>query len=158
MLNGSVYSPDPWTHFYRASNLVSTPSLPVACALPLSGVTADCPIIDIQLTNASTVTLKIPGYVSVPQGSVLVTGGTGSSANKTISFGGGILAAQMAVDGEPPAFLQLGLLNPVVQKTFKIVTETVSGSPSVRSIALVQVNESGGHAVNSWVIETTASG
>ncbi|MCB0999319.1 MAG: hypothetical protein KDB40_08490 [Acidimicrobiales bacterium] len=158
VLNGSVYSPDPWTHFYRASNLVSTPSLPVACALPLSGVTADCPIIDIQLTNASTVTLKIPGYVSVPQGSVLVTGGTGSSANKTISFGGGILAAQMAVDGEPPAFLQLGLLNPVVQKTFKIVTETVSGSPSVRSIALVQVNESGGHAVNSWVIETTASG
>ena len=137
---------------------MSTPTAPVGCALPLSGVTASCPIIDIQLTTATNVTVKVPGYVSVPQGSVLISGTAGSAANKVISFGGGVLAAQMSVDGESPAFLQLGLLNPVVQKTFKIVTETVTGSPQVTSIALVQVNESGGHAVNSWVVQTASSG
>ena len=39
------------------------------------------------------------------------------------------------------------------QKTFKITTETTSGFPKVTSIALVQVNETGGYAVNSWVVQ-----
>lgn len=152
--NGGALSPNPWTHFYRASNLVSTPTPAVGCALPLTGVNADCPIIDVNMTTNATVTVRIPGYIAVPQGSVVLNGTPGSGANKSISLGGGVLAAQMQVSGEAPAFLQLGLLNPVVQKTFKIVTETVDGSPKVVSTALVQVNETGGHAVNSWVVQT----
>ena len=80
--------------------------------------------------------------------------GAGAEANKNISFGGGVLTAQIGVTGTPPAAFQMGLLNPVVQKTFKIVTETTSGSPKLISTALVQVNETGGNAVNSWVVQT----
>ncbi|MFN8022382.1 MAG: hypothetical protein U0Q03_12730 [Acidimicrobiales bacterium] len=154
VFNGPDYSAEPYSQFYKASNLVSTATAPVGCGLPLSGVTAACPIIDVQFANTSTVNVKIPGYISVPQGSVSIASTAGSEVNKTVSFGGGVLAAQMVVTGEPPASLQLGLLNPVVQKTFKIVTETVSGTPKVSATALVQVNETGGHAVNSWVIST----
>ncbi|MCX6521529.1 MAG: hypothetical protein NTZ21_12775 [Actinobacteria bacterium] len=154
VLNGGATSPEPWSHFYKASTLVSTPTAPVGCGLPLSGVTASCPIVDLKFTNAATVQVKIPGYVSVPQGSVSLNVSPGMSVGKWLSFGGGILAAQMGVTGSAPEFLQLGLLNPVVQKTFKIVTETTSGTPKVTSIALVQVNETGGHAVNSWVVQT----
>ena len=154
VLNGGATSPEPWTHFYRASTLVATATAPVPCALPLSAVTSSCPIIDLQLTNASQVQVRVPGYVSVPQGSVSISVGPTAATGKWVSFGGGILAAQMAVTGPPPEFLQLGLLNPVVQKTFKIVTETVAGNPRVVSTALVQVNETGGHAVNSWVVQT----
>ena len=154
VLNGSVTSPDPWTHFYKASTLVSTTTAPPVCGLPLSGVTAACPIVDIKFGNASSVTLKVPGYVSVPQGSVSLATATGMGANKWVSFGGGILAAQMSVTGPAPDFLQLGLLNPVVQKTFKIVTETMATNPKVTSIALVQVNETGGNAINSWVVQS----
>ncbi len=152
--NGSVLSPEPWTHFYRSSTLVSTLAAPVGCGLPLSGVTAACPIIDLKFTNTATVQVKIPGYISVPQGSISLSTTTGMGTGKWLSLGGGILAAQMGVTGITPEFMQLGLLNPVVQKTFKIVTETISGNPKVTSIALVQVNETGGHAVNSWVVLT----
>jgi hypothetical protein len=82
-----------------------------------------------------------------------VTTTAGSSVNKKIAFGGGLLAAQLSVVGELPVWLQLGLLNPVVQKTFKITTTTSSGTPFVVSTALVQVNETGGYAVNSWVVQ-----
>ncbi len=154
VLNGPDTSPDPWTHFYKASNLVSTVTAPVGCSLPLTAVVPSCPIIDVQFSTTSTVTVKIPGYISVPQGSVSVASTAGSEVNKSLTFGGGILAAQVGVTGPAPAFLQLGLLNPVVQKTFKIVTETTSGTPRVTATALVQVNETGGHAVNSWVVTT----
>jgi hypothetical protein len=116
-------------------------------------VTAACPVLDINLTTAATVNLKIPGYVSIPQGSLSLSLAAGAGANKTIAFGGGILTAQMSIPGELPASLQLGLLNPVVQKTFKITTVTTSGSPRVTSTALVQVNETGGNAINSWVVQ-----
>jgi hypothetical protein len=154
VLNGGATSAEPWTHFYKASTLVSTPTAPVACGLPLSGVTNACPIIDVTFTNTATVQVKVPGYISVPQGAVSLTVATGMATGKWLSFGGGILAAQMGVSGPAPEFLQLGLLNPVVQKTFKIITETTSGRPKVTSVALVQVNETGGHAVNSWVVQT----
>ena len=87
-------------------------------------MTAACPIIDVNLTTAAKVNIKIPGYVSIPQGSFSIMVGPGAGVDKKLSFGGGILAAQMSVPGEAPGFLQLGLLNPVVQKTFKITTET----------------------------------
>jgi hypothetical protein len=144
---------DAWTQHYKASTLVS-PALPSApCAPPPTAVVVGCPIIDVNFTTAAKVNVKIPGYISVPQGAVSVSTTPAGKANKTIMFGGGILAAQMTVTTDVPAFMQLGLLNPVVQKTFKVVTETMSGSPHIVATALVQVNETGGYAVNSWVVQ-----
>ncbi|MFM2070672.1 MAG: hypothetical protein RLZZ623_935, partial [Actinomycetota bacterium] len=123
LVYGSTPS-DAWSQFYKASTVISpaTPSAP--CAAPPTAVGVGCPIIDIKLTTAAKVSLKIPGYVSVPQGAVSVSTTPAAKANKSIIFGGGILAAQMTVTTDVPAFMQLGLLNPVVQKTFKVVTET----------------------------------
>jgi hypothetical protein len=157
VFNGTTSDPDPWTHKYKASNLVSTTTPPAPCAPPPTAVTAACPIIDINLSGTSTTTLTIPGYVSIPQGSLSLNVAPGAGVNKHIAFGGGILAAQMYVPGEAPAWLQIGLLNPVVQLTLKITTETTSGTPKVTSVAHVQVNETGGYAVNSWVVQANCT-
>jgi len=143
---------DAYTYLYKASNLVSTWLPPVSCAGSAS--VPGCPIIDINLGTTASVNVKIPGYVSIPQGMLSLVVADGANVNKRIAFGGGILAAQMAVSAVVPDFLQLGLLNPVVQKTFKIVTRTVSGSPRLVATALVQVNETGGYAINSWVVKS----
>lgn len=153
VFTGTLNEPEPRTHSYKSSLLVASALGTTTCAPPPTAVTAACPIIDVNLSSAATLNVKIPGYVSIPQGTFNLSVGAGAGVNKTLSFGGGILAAQMVVPGEAPAFLQLGLLNPVVQKTFKITTETTGGSPKMVSIALVQVNETGGHAVNSWVVQ-----
>jgi hypothetical protein len=148
---------DAWLQRYKASSLVSPflPSVPCAAStVPAVG----CPIIDVHLTSAAKVYVKVPGYVSVPQGAVSVSTAPGAEVDKTIIFGGGILAAQMNVTAAVPAFMQMGLLNPVVQKTFKIITETTpaSGAPHVVATALVQVNQTGGYAVNSWTVQLGA--
>lgn len=143
---------DPWAQRYKASALVSTPSAPVACAPAPAVPAASCPIIDLNFTTSGTISVKVPGYIAVPQGSISVQTTPGAGVNKSVSFGGGILTAQMSVSADVPQFLQLGLLNPVVQKTFKITTSTTSGNPRIVSVALVQVNETGGYAVNSWLV------
>lgn len=151
-----VYSATPsdaWTQRYKSSVLVSPAAPSVPCAPPPTAPVPGCPIIDINLTTAALVNVKIPGYISVPQGAVSISTAAGAEPNKTIVFGGGIIAAQMNVTPTVPAFMQIGLLNPVVQKTFKIITETLSGTPHVAATALVQVNETGGYAVNSWVVQ-----
>ena len=148
---------DALSNFYKASTLVSTVAAPTPCPPPPAAVTAACPIIDINFTTAAKVKIKIPGYVSVPQGSMSLMVGSGANVNKWISFGGGILAGQMSVPSLAPDYLQLGLLNPVVQQTFKIVTTTIGGDTKVTSVAQVQVNETGGYAVNSWVIQAVIS-
>jgi hypothetical protein len=146
-------TPEPQSHGYKASLLVSTLTPPTSCAPPVA-FTVACPIIDVNFASTRTVNVKIPGYVAVPQGSFsLVTAAT-AATGKTLSFGGGILAAQVAVSATVPSSLQLGILNPVVQKKFKIVTTTSSGKPKVTSTALVQVNETGGYAINSMVVQT----
>ena len=100
-------------------------------------------------------TVAIAGYIAVPQGSVSIQTTAAATANKNVSFGGGILAAQMLVSASTLQSLQIGLLNPVVQKTFKITTTTTttSGAPQMTSVALVQVDQTGGYAVNSWIVE-----
>ncbi|HEX2782772.1 MAG TPA: hypothetical protein VHN36_04250, partial [Ilumatobacteraceae bacterium] len=110
-----------------------------------------CPIVDINLTTAMPVNVTIPGYVSVPQGGVSLFTAPGMTTNKKISFGGGILTGTIGVSADKPASLQIGLLNAVVQKTFKIVSQTTNSSPRVTATALVQINQTGGYAINSWV-------
>ena len=149
-------TPEPQTHGYAASLQVSTATAPVSCpyAPPPAVPAPSCPIIDLKFGTNRTVNVKIPGHVAVPQGSFSLVTAPGMAAAKTISFGGGLLAAQVAVSAVLPASLQIGVLNPVVQKTFKIVTTTTSGVPKVTSTSLVQVNETGGYSINSMVVQT----
>ncbi len=110
------------------------------------------PVIEVTLTTSRPTTIAVPGYISVPQGRIAVT--TSESAAPTASIGiiGGILAAAVDVPDPRPAALSFGLVNPVVQKTFKIVS-TSEGSPEVVSTAIVQVNQNGAYAVNSWSVQ-----
>ena len=148
---------DPYSQDFMASTLIPT-TAPLAgtaspCLyLPAPAVpAATCPIVDINLTTPAAVTVSIPGYVAVPQGAVSINTVLGMSAAKKISFGGGLLTGTIAVSAVKPASLQIGLLNSVVQMTFKVVSQTLHASPRVTATALIQVNQTGGYAINSWV-------
>ena len=143
---------EPREHGYVASLLVSTLTSPVSCAPPAT-FSITCPIVDVNFGTTRTVNVNIPGYVAVPQGSLSLVIAAGMGTGKSISFGGGVLAAQVAVSPVLPAALQIGVLNPIVQKTFKIVTTTTSGTPRLTSTSLVQVNETGGYSINSMVVQ-----
>jgi hypothetical protein len=62
-----------------------------------------------------------------------------------------VLTATIGVSADRPESLQIGLLNSVVQRTFKIVSQTTNSRPRVTATAMVQVNQTGGYAINSWV-------
>jgi hypothetical protein len=108
------------------------------------------PVVQIDLTTAATARISIPGYISAPQGQVAVRTAAGAEANKTVQLTGGVLAASIDLGASRPATFALGLDNPIVLQTFKIVTTTTSGSPQVSSTAVVQVKENGAFAVNAW--------
>jgi hypothetical protein len=103
------------------------------------------------LTGSGATTLYVPGYVNVPQGAINVFVGPGLAAGKSVELLGGVLAAQVTQSPDLPADNQMGMINRIVQKTFKIVSTTTSGTPVMTSIAIVQVNDFGEFAVNSWV-------
>ena len=102
--------------------------------------------------------IDIPGYIAVPQGIVRVNNphGLGTSDNP-VSLTGGIVAAAFrviddrAVEGE--LTVPIGLVNPVVQRTFRITSTTSSGNPKITSTAIVQINQNGAYAINSWVVQ-----
>jgi hypothetical protein len=120
--------------------------------IPFATAAAPLPIVDVNLTTAATVTLRIPGYIAVPQGRLSVITAAGFEANKTVSVGGGVLAGTMEVSDARPATFEFGLLNPVVLLTLKIVSTTTAGTPVVTSTAVVQVKENGANVVNSWFV------
>jgi hypothetical protein len=128
----------------KPSTLVPT----VAPAVPA------LPIIDINLSGAATTNVDIESYISTPQGTVNVTTATGATANKTVQLLGGVLGATINVSVDRPATFVAGLVNQVVQKTFKIVSTTVSGNPMVSATAIVKVNDTGDYAISSYVVET----
>jgi hypothetical protein len=68
-----------------------------------------------------------------------------------IALNGGVLAAWIELTATRPATFSLGLTNPSTQRVIRIVTDTTDGR--MRSDAIVQFNESGGWAVNSWVVQ-----
>jgi Tfp pilus assembly protein PilX len=111
-------------------------------------------IIDVAFTGSNANTLYIPGYVSVPQGRVNISVAAGMEAGKSVSMLGGVLAALFTQSATPPATQQLGIINRVVQKTFKVVSVTTSGLPRVTSTALVQVNDYGEYVINSWEVQS----
>lgn len=146
---------EPAAHGYTASTLISTATAPASCAPP-AVFAATCPVIDINMSSAASVKVVVPGYVATPQGTVMVSTASGAATNKNVSFGGGILAAQVAVSPVRPASLQAGVVETVVQRTFKVQTTTTEGLPKVTATAIVQVNESGGYAINSYTVESGA--
>ena len=93
--------------------------------------------------------------MGVPQGAVQIAVTAGEAvATKTVQLVGGVLAALVIQTPDPPASVDLGLVNRVVQKTFKLIARTTTGNPSMVSVAIVQVNDFGEFAVNSWVTTT----
>jgi hypothetical protein len=74
---------------------------------------------------------------------------------KNISLLGGVLAALFTQGTASPATQQLGIVNRVIQKTFKVVSSTTSGTPLIVSTALVQINDYGEYVVNSWDISAS---
>lgn len=172
------WDPDPSTEPvepYDAANLPgcaewSAPATPVLPYEP-------DPIVDIRLAHdtfisggmgdeeaaANRVQIVIPGYIAVPQGVFRLYDPHGLvTADKPdrIAISGGIMAASYRVrvgdeTGEDDGTLtaSIGLVNAPVQRTFKITTTTTSGRPTVRSVAVVQVNQNGAHRINSWEIQ-----
>jgi hypothetical protein len=144
MVTGSP-SVDAATEGYNASTLVPT----------VAPATQSNAVIDVSFTGTSAGTLYVPGYVAVPQGRINVSVTATSAAKKSVSLLGGVLAALVTQSATPPATLQLGIVNRVVQKTFKVVSTTQTGAPVVVSTALVQVNDYGEYVVNSWQVATS---
>jgi hypothetical protein len=154
----------PYTFTVEATNAagtsaVSTPSaaaqtgvLPPptwAAGDPLPDPPGQIPIIDLALTTTTAVDILVPGYISIPQGRLRVTNPHGLN----VVLDGGALAASMEITDARPAPVPIGFENPVVQRTFRIVTETKGGSPHMVSSAIVQINEGGGWAINSWEVQ-----
>jgi hypothetical protein len=110
------------------------------------------PMDDISLVSIKPVTVSIPGYISVPQGTVNISTLLTAKAGKDVQIIGGILAAQVLLGTERPATFAFGAINAIVQKTFKI--ETVSSSARSISTAIVQVNSIGTYYVNSWEVQS----
>lgn len=111
------------------------------------------PIVEMSFTTAAPVHVVIPGYVAIPQGILRVSSASPeASASKDLHILSGILAADIQMPDPRPAGLVGGLVNPVVQKTFKIVS-TSANRPKATSIAIVQVNQNGAYAINSWAVQ-----
>jgi hypothetical protein len=109
-------------------------------------------IIDVNLATANPARLWIPGYVGVPQGYINVSVAPGMSAGKSVELLGGVLAGWWTQTPAQPATVTLGIVNRVVQKTFKVVSRTTATNPQVVSTAIVQINDYGEYVVNAWEI------
>ena len=134
-----------------AASVGYKPSTLVPVAAP---ATQPSPIIEINLTTSSPATFWVPGYVAVPQGRISISVADGNQADKTVQLLGGVLAASFTQSATQPATLQLGIVNRVVQKTFKIESVTTATKPRVVSTALVQINDYGEYVINAWEIAT----
>ncbi len=118
---------------------------------PSPGPVVPLPIIDLDLpSGVSAATVDIPGYVSVPQGRVRLSNPNGLA----VRISGGVLAAQLdGVDSRAtgPQSVDVGFVETIVQRKFRIVSTTDAGHET--STAVVQVNQNGAYAINSWEIQ-----
>ncbi|MEX1106254.1 MAG: PA14 domain-containing protein [Ilumatobacteraceae bacterium] len=115
-------------------------------------------LLNISLTNTRVATVDIPGYISIPQGDVSIRTSTATAANKWITLRGGVLAGKIDIGTDARAgTFELGLSNPVVMHTLKIVSSTSTGWPRVTSTAIVQVTEDGNTGINHWHVDGPAS-
>lgn len=106
------------------------------------------PIIDVSLTDSRSLTLQIPGYVSVPQGSISISTTSSATAMKTVRIFGGILAGTIDVTPDLPATFEFGYRTPVTMRTFMI--NSLALQSGVNSTGIVQIKESGVYSISSW--------
>jgi hypothetical protein len=156
----------PYTFQVSAQNAIgpsalSPPSLPALPALGLGVPPAvpppappapfvPVPIIDVDLAGLATANIDIPGYVAVPQGRFRIA----NPAAQNVRIAGGVLAGQFdVVDARAagPQTVSIGFLETIVQRKFRIVSQTSAGPE--KSTAVVQVNQNGAYAVNSWEVQ-----
>ena len=139
------------------ADAVSGDYLPSTLVPSLDPMVVVNPIVDISYTTAATSSVFIPGYIAVPQGRVNIAVAPAMSAGKDVQLVGGVLTALFTQTPDQPANTQIGLINRIVQKTFKLVGTTTEGNPQVTSVAIVQINDYGEFAVNSWVTASAGS-
>lgn len=123
---------------------------PPTTAAPPIATFEPTPIIEFDLAGTANVAVSIPGYVAIPQGRLLVNNPRGFD----VVSAGGVLAAQFTVtDGRAsgPQTVDIGFLESVVQRKFRIVSTANNGREI--STAVVQVNQNGAYAVNSWEVQ-----
>jgi hypothetical protein len=131
----------------RQTGLLPPPVVPPGAPLPPVAST-HVPIIDFALTTATPVNVHVPGYISIPQGRLRVS----NPNNLAVRLDGGVLAASFDItDTRVP--VPIGLENAIVQRTFRIVSQTTSGVPHMVSSAIVQINQGGAWAINSWEVQ-----
>jgi hypothetical protein len=121
---------------------------PALAGPPAVGPFVPPAILDFNLSGTATALVDIPGYVSVPQGRVNVTNPNGQN----VRISGGLLASQLDVnDSRGAGNVPIGFEEAVVQRKLRIVS-TTSGGHEV-STAVVQINQNGAYAVNSWEVQ-----
>ena len=136
---------------YRPSTL-TTPAVASSPPVPIA------PIVEIGLDGQQSADILVPGYVVAPQGRITIDTSAGRGANKSVRFNAGATAASLELNKayastELPATFVLGIANPVIQKTFKLVSTSTSTTPRVTSTAIVQINQNGAYAINSWMVQ-----
>ena len=107
------------------------------------------PVVEIAYAGVSGAKVYVPGYVSVPQGRFRVANPNGAD----VRFIGGILAAQFDITdsrGSTPQSVPIGFVEVIVQRLLRLVSTTAGRETSV---AIVQVNQNGAYAVNSWEVQ-----
>lgn len=113
---------------------------------PVAPAFQPTPVVDVDVAGSAGATVYIPGYVAVPQGRVRVVNPNADD----IRIEGGILAAQFDVTDSRPS-PPIGMVEIDVQRKFRLVSSTSQGGET--SIAIVQVNQNGAYAVNSWEVQ-----
>jgi len=134
---------------------------PPPAALPAPG--PPIPVVEFNLINPdATAVINIASYVAVPQGRFVLDNPSGYD----VRIGGGVLASSMAIDDsrstcagsappgcvpDAPEIVPVGLRPVEVQRKFMILSTVTTGRE--RSVAVVQVNQNGAYAVNSWEVQ-----
>jgi hypothetical protein len=109
-------------------------------------------LVDVDVTGAQAADIQISGYVVVPQGAVSIKAAAPTTANKSVRFNGGATAAMFDVSADRPGTFVLDIVNPIVQRTFKVVSTATAGT-AVTSTAVVIVNQNGAYAIKSWTVQ-----
>ena len=94
--------------------------------------------------------MRIAGYVAVPQGRVVF--GAADPGATEVTLTGGLLAGEFSIDPAGAPTLDIRFANPTSQKLIRI-TSIADLRYTATSTAIVQVNESGSIAINSWVVQ-----
>lgn len=143
---GNSTASNPSNLIIPALGLGTPPELPV----PEPVEFVPTPVIELALTGGTPATVSIPGYVAIPQGRLLVHNPHGHD----VRMAGGVLAARFDVTdarATGPQTVPVGFIEAIVQRKFRIVSTTPSGNE--RSTAVVQINQNGAYAINSWAVQ-----